>query len=668
MCGFAGFILPEKVFDDSGLPALRRMTAAIVHRGPDAEGHWADGTRGVALGHRRLSILDLSPAGAQPMQSTCGRYVIVFNGEIYNHLALRAALVADDADCVWRGHSDTETLLAAFAAWGVEATLRKSFGMFALAVWDRAEEVLMLARDRMGEKPLYYAKVGGGWAFGSELRALMPAPGFVARIDRRSVEDYLAYGYVPDSRSILAGVGKVPPGQILRICGRTRTARCDGYELFEELALDRGRSQRGGTDKDFEMLSRDMETLLGDVVEEQMISDVPLGCFLSGGIDSSLVASLMQSRRSKPIQTFSIGFDVDRFNEAPHAARVARHLGTEHTEFPVSEDDALSLVPQLAEIYDEPFADSSQIPTTLLCRAARRAVTVALTGDGGDEVFGGYNRHVTVPRLWSALSRIPQAIRGPLGHGLGKLTALGVGENALLRAAARKSGLPVTTIDKLSRLGPTLGEAKNYRDLYGGLVRTFQNPAVHLTGGSPTYRVPGGAAFSALPAGEWAMAMDSISYLPGDILVKVDRAAMSASLETRTPFLDARVIRAAWTLPFDALVRGRQGKFILRDILHRYVPRDIIDRPKQGFAVPLDRWLRGALRPWAQNLLDRADLFAAVGLREAGIKALWAAHLQEKANHGQQVWTILMLLLWIDHLGPDRLLPADPGYDDLEPC
>ncbi len=326
----------------------------------------------------------------------------------------------------------------------------------------------------------------------------MRAPGFVARIDRGSVEDYLAYGYVPDGRSILAGVGKVPPGQILRICGRTRTVKCHGYELFEELALDRGRSRRSGTEKSFETLSSEMEALLGDVIEEQMISDVPLGCFLSGGIDSSLVASLMQSRRHKPIQTFSIGFDVDRFNEAPHAARVARHLGTEHTEFPVSEDDALSLVPQLAEIYDEPFADSSQIPTALLCREARRAVTVALTGDGGDEVFGGYNRHVTVPRLWRALSRIPKTIRGPLGHGLGKLTTLGVGENAVLRSAVRKSGLPVTTIDKLARLGPTLGQARNYRDLYGGLVRTFQDPAVHLTDGAPTCRVPEGVAFSAL--------------------------------------------------------------------------------------------------------------------------------------------------------------------------
>ncbi len=657
MCGIAGIL----AFGAHGSALnsediLRAMADTLAHRGPDAEGVWVDAELGIGLAHRRLAVLDLSEAGAQPMHSACGRYVIAFNGEIYNHRTIRADLTAAGAAPAWRGHSDTETLLAAIAAWGVEKALRGTYGMFALALWDRREEALILARDRMGEKPLYVARCDGSWAFGSELKALRAAPGFRPKLDRGAVAAFLAVGYVPEGQCIYEGVSKVPPGCFVRIERGARTQAVHAYHVFDDIAAEalQGRpSSRGG---EHPTVVREMEETLSGVIDEQMLSDVPLGCFLSGGIDSSLVAALMQAQRETRVRTFSIGFDVAHLNEAPHAAEVARHLGTEHSEFILSEEDALGVVPDLPRIYDEPFSDSSQIPTTLLCREARRAVTVALTGDGGDEVFGGYNRHVLGPRLLRRARRLPRWLLragARTGAGVERLTIRN--DDTVFRRLAEALGLPVTTIGKLARLGPALAESGDIPALYQRLIRTFENPAEILMSPDPSgIRVsPPASGFPHLGGAEWMMAMDSVGYLPGDILVKVDRAAMSASLETRAPFLDARVVAAAWRLPPDARIRGRMGKAILRDILERHVPRAITDRPKQGFAVPLDRWLRGALRSWADRLLGDEECLALAGLDARALANLWQQHLAGEANHGQKLWAVLMLLAWLEENAED---------------
>ena len=618
------------------------MADTMRHRGPDGVGIWADPEAGVALGHRRLSIIDLSPAGTQPMMSPCGRYVIAFNGEIYNHLTLREDLETIGAVPSWKGTSDTETLLAAATHWGLQEALQRAHGMFALALWDRQAQQLHLARDRMGEKPLYLARLPEGWAFGSELKALLAVPGFKARLCRDAVASYLSYGYVPDTQCIFQNVRKVQPGHVTSLSLIDATDKTQPFETFRDL-LDGGLTSRSPNNP--ESLDH-LETTLGQVVEEQMLSDVPLGCFLSGGVDSSLIAALMQSRSVQSIRTFAIGFSEARFNEAPHAAAVARHLGTDHTEFILSEEDALGVISDLPEIYDEPFADSSQIPTILLCREARKAVTVALTGDGGDEVFGGYNRHVIGPKLLSRIQRVPRGLRRSAGHLVSACNSAITPEDGWLRRSASKMRLPVTALDKAVKLAPHLGEINDLPALYQHFTRGLHNPE-HLmldaAGASPlepSFPVEGA---------EWMMAMDSITYLPGDILVKVDRAAMAASLETRAPFLDGRVVTAAWGLPLAMKIANGKGKQVLRSILDRYVPRDLIERPKQGFAIPLDRWLRGDLRSWAQPLLSDDELFDLAGLDPAAVRELWARHQNGSANNGTKLWTILMLLDWLTH-------------------
>jgi asparagine synthase (glutamine-hydrolysing) len=622
------------------------MADTLRHRGPDDAGVWADPEAGVALGHRRLSIVDLSAAGAQPMISPCGRYVIAFNGEIYNHLTMRDDLAHVGAAPVWRGSSDTETLLAAVSHWGLQDALRRAFGMFALGLWDRQTRQLHFARDRMGEKPLYLARLSDGWAFGSELKALLAVPNFEARLCRDAVSAYLTYGYVPDTKCIFENVHKVQPGHVSSVSLAAIAPVSQPYETFEALlegpqARDAA-SQSEGLDG--------LETTLSNVIEEQLLSDVPLGCFLSGGVDSSLVAALMQSRSAQPIRTFAIGFNDARFDEAPHAAAVARHLGTEHTEFILSEQDALEVITDLPKIYDEPFADSSQIPTVLLCREARNSVTVALTGDGGDEIFGGYNRHVIGPRLLARLQRVPCGLRRSAGWVVSALAPAITPENGWPRRVASRMRLPVTALDKAAKLAPHLGEINNLQDLYQHFTRGIHNPEDFMWYAS-TVR----ASEPAFPVGgaEWMMAMDSVTYLPGDILVKVDRAAMAASLETRAPFLDARVVTAAWELPLELKIADGKGKQALRSILDRYVPRDLIERPKQGFAIPLDRWLRGALRQWGESLLCDEDLVDLAGLKRTAIHKLWKLHQSGNANNGTQLWTILVLLDWLRHYRHD---------------
>lgn len=652
MCGLAGFVSFAPFGDPAQAgAALARMTLAIAHRGPDGEGHWLDAEQGVALGHRRLAILDLSPAGAQPMHSACGRFVLAFNGEIYNHLALRHRLESAGDAPDWRGHSDSETLLAMIARHGLDHALREACGMFAIALWDRQDRCLSLARDRMGEKPLYLMRPAAGqagWRFGSELRALLACPGPAPAIDPVAVRAYLRLGHVPDHLCILQGVEKILPGAIVTLRAG-QPPRQHRYDQSEALFGQAG----AGTDQaDPEQASARLETVLREVVGEHMLSDVPLGCFLSGGVDSSLVAALMQAGSDRQIHSFSIGFDDPRFNEAPHAAAVARHLGTAHTEFMLRQDDALALIPDLPAIYDEPFADSSQIPTTLLCRAARAHVSVALTGDGGDEVFGGYNRHIRGPALWSKLRRIPGPLRPLAAGSVRGITRLGLRHEAAMRRAMRALGLPLTTLDNLPRLARVLEGAGDAEAFYQSFVSVMERPEEVLADKTPRACPPDPRARSpqdmgqGLSMAEWMMARDSTGYLPGDILVKVDRAAMSVALETRAPFLDVRVMAEARRSPTTAHVDARSGKKLLRAVLYRHVPQALIERPKQGFAMPLDDWLRGALQGWGAALIEDAELAATLGLDARALQGLWDAHQSRRAHHGREIWTLLMLMLW----------------------
>lgn len=641
MCGICGILSSES---DASLAGIARtMADTLRHRGPDDAGVWADSDVGVALGHRRLSIVDLSSAGAQPMASHCGRYIIAFNGEIYNHLTMRDDLEQVGGGLEWCGSSDTETLLAAISQWGLQNALKRAYGMFALALWDRRSLQLHFARDRIGEKPLYLARLCDGWAFGSELKALLTVPNFEARLCPDAVAAYLAYGYVPETQCIFQHVQKVRPGHVSTVSLDAIAPETNPYETFGDLvgtAIER-RDSDGQSDG-----LAGLESILGDVVEEQMMSDVPLGCFLSGGVDSSLVAALMQSRGAKPIHTFAVGFDEKRFNEAPYAAAVARHLGTEHIEFILSEQDALSMVAYLPKIYDEPFADPSQIPTALLCHEARRYVKVALTGDGGDEVFGGYNRYVIGPQLLSRLQRVPRNIRRSAGWVASVCAPAITAENGWPRRFASKMRLPVTALDKAIKLAPHMGDINDLPSLYEHFTRGIHNPEEFTRSATKVTSLE-----QAFPVGgaEWMMAMDSVSYLPSDILVKVDRASMATSLETRAPFLDARVIRAAWELPTLTKIANGQGKQALRSILYRHVPRDLIERPKQGFAIPLDRWLRGALRGWGEELLYDDALVDLAGLEPIVIRELWRLHKSGRANNGTKLWTILILLDWVRH-------------------
>ncbi len=645
MCGLAGFVTLRPFKDaEQARHKLQTMTRSIAHRGPDAEGYWLDDTQGVALGHRRLSILDLSPSGAQPMQSTCGRYVFAFNGEIYNHQSLRLDLMDVAPGLMWNGHSDTETLLVAIAEWGLERALEKAFGMFAFALWDRQDRVLSLARDRIGEKPLYFARQGGGWVFGSELRALR-AGGLTAQIDQPALASYLQLGYVPDHLCILEGVQKVMPGSIIHL-----RAEAEPEKLrYASIEAQFGQSPKI-TDSG-EAVTR-LESVLGEVVNDQMISDVPLGCFLSGGVDSSLVASLMQAGSDRQIRTFSIGFEDARFNEAPHAAAVAKHLGTNHTEFILKEDDALAIVADLPRIYDEPFADSSQIPTTLLCRSARKYVTVALSGDGGDEVFGGYNRHVRGPKLWEQITRLPWILRH-VGAGAVDGAAQWVSRSGRIsRYATTALRLPLTTLENLPKLAAALRSAGNAEDFYQTFISTGQGLQNTLLEPAPPYPAdPRALDLAGLEMAEWIMARDMTGYLPGDILVKVDRAAMSVGLETRAPFLDARVANVARQIPIGLHVDGRKGKKLLRELLYRHVSQALIERPKQGFAMPLDDWLRGALQAWGAELLSDQELVAGLGLNGDVIEKLWIRHQDRRINAGKELWTLLMLLLWARETG-----------------
>ena len=642
MCGFTGF-WQHGPANDALAPVAQSMADCIVHRGPDDSGVWVDDVSGLALAHRRLSIVDLSAAGHQPMLSASGRYVLAYNGEVYNHLELREALGAENAAPPWRGHSDTETLLACIEAWGVEATLGRSKGMFAFALWDRQEHTLVLARDRAGEKPLYYGWQGDVFLFGSELKALRAHPAFNAPVDRGALVLFLRHNYVPAPYSIHQGISKLPPGTWLEIRQGQRETTPQAYWSLAQVA-ERSMADpfKGGDSEAVDEVAR----LMGNAVAGQQVADVPLGALLSGGIDSSLITSLMQAQSTRPIRTFTIGFEDKTYDEATHARAVAAHLGTEHTELRLSANDALGLIPLLPSMYDEPFADSSQLPTHLVMKLARQHVTVALSGDAGDEFFGGYNRYFLGPKTWDRLGWMPKPVRRALGASMTAVPAQTI--NRLAGPLARSFGVAQPG-DKAHKLGRRLRHVDGIDDLYVSLVTEWPDAEDMVVGGSVPPNVldsrerwPGLAD----PVARM-MALDGMTYMPDDILVKVDRASMAVSLETRAPFLDRDVMEFAWRLPMHMKLRDGKGKWILRQLLDRHVPRALIERPKMGFGIPLDDWLRGPLREWAGDLLAEDRLRREGYLRPEPITRTWLAHLRGEGSFGYRLWSVLMFQAWL---------------------
>lgn len=654
MCGIAGFWdVAHRHRGDDGLAALRRMTFAIRHRGPDDEGHFYDRPADLALGFRRLSILDLSQEGHQPMASPSGRYVIVFNGEVYNHARLRPEL--EKAGFAFRGHSDTEVMLASIEHWGLEGAIERFIGMFAFALWDKAERTLRLVRDRLGIKPLYYGWVGGQFVFASELKVITALPNFDNPIDRDVLCLLLRHSYIPAPYSIYQNIYKLMPGTLLRVDAKLANAATSAAALAantttywsarntaESAIL--ARSDLSDAEAVFEL-----DKLLRDAVALRMEADVPLGAFLSGGVDSSTVVALMQAQSSRPVQTFSIGFHEDAYDEAQHARAVARHLGTDHNELYVTAQDALDVVPQLPAMFDEPFSDSSQIPTYLVSKMARRKVTVSLSGDGGDELFAGYNRYVLGVRLRHWMNRAPHGVRYAAA--------------SLLRANDRWFGMALERVmpvlpahlqlknprNKIAVLADML-DARSDDERYRYVMSHWRDPArIVLHGSEPPAALTGSELGSATAAPiERMMYADLVSYLPDDILAKVDRASMAVSLEARVPLLDHRVVEFAWRIPLAQKVRAGRGKWLLRQVLYKYVPKVLVERPKMGFGVPIEHWLRGPLRDWGEALLDERRLNQEGYFEPAPIRAMWEGHVTGRLNEHYRLWDVLMFQAWLD--------------------
>ena len=660
MCGLVGF-LGGPGNQAEGEALLRRMAGTLSHRGPDDAGVWLDAAQGIGFGHRRLAIVDLSAAGHQPMASPTGRYVLAFNGEIYNHLALREELEAAGRAPAWRGHSDTESLLAGFDAWGIRATVERTIGMFAIGVWDRERRTLTLARDRLGEKPLYFGRFGSGnqavLMFGSELKALRAHPAFRAEVDRDALSSYLRHMAVPGPSSIYRGVHKLQPGTLLTLGRDDPIPEAETYWSAIDVA-ERGVASplRVGPEEAVDALS----ALLKDAIGRQMMADVPLGAFLSGGIDSTTIVSLMQAQASRPVKTFTIGFDEEGHNEAEHAKAIAAHLGTEHTELYVDAAQAQAVIPLLPTIYDEPFADSSQIPTYLVSRLAKQHVTVSLSGDAGDELFGGYTRYQFTAGLWKNLSRIPEPLR--------RMTSRGVTQLSSSRLDALANWLPGKARwshpgDKLLK-GAALLPSRSLAELYLGMVSCWKNPGDIVLGAGDARTLLNGPELPLKGLGdvERMMVLDTLTYLPDDILAKVDRAAMAVSLESRVPFLDHRVVEFAWSLPLDYKIRRDHGelvsKWALRQVLYRHVPRALIDRPKMGFGVPVGEWLRGPLKEWAEELLSESRLRREGFFDPAPIRRQWAEHLSGHRNWQHSLWCVLMFQAWHEH----QSASASPSY------
>ena len=631
MCGLAGLFDPARRHDEGALREIAaRMGRTLAHRGPDDQDQWADASSGIGLAHQRLSIVDLSTCGRQPMTSASGRQVLVFNGEIYNHADLRRELAS--AGTHFRGHADTETLVEAIDRWGLSATLARANGMFALAVWDVTERRLLLARDRLGIKPLYYGWLGDQFVFGSELKALVAHPEFNASIDRDALCSFLQHSYVAGPHSIYRGIHKLLPGHWLSVGANASPGgqlESTAYWSVKQV-VERGESEPfAGTAAD---AVDQLDQLLASAVRLRQMSDVPLGAFLSGGIDSSTVVALMQRQLDRPARTFAIGFEEKKYNEANYARRVAEHLGTEHTELCVSADHAREVIPRLPALYDEPFADSSQIPMFLVSQLARQHVTVALSGDGGDELFGGYDRYAFIARLWRRIGWLPAAARQALAPLLGVVGRLPGGYARKFHTLANMIGSP------------------SGRHLYRDAHTHWKDPAsIVIDGGLPQ------SAFDRCD--QWArrdslieelMAIDTQTYLPDDILTKVDRASMGVGLEARVPLLDHRVVEFAWSLPLEFKVRDGESKWLLRQVLDRYVPRPLIDRPKVGFVVPIDPWLLGPLRDWAEELLVDSRLARDGFFHALPIRTKWQQHLAGTHDWHYYLWDILMFQAWHD--------------------
>jgi asparagine synthase (glutamine-hydrolysing) len=652
VCGIAGLLDPAASTSADRLGALAStMASSLEHRGPDDSGLWVDADAGVALGYRRLAVIDLGPGGAQPMVSSGGRWVLVYNGEIYNHPELRRRL--ESAGTRFRSQSDTEVVVAAVERWGVDRAIDACEGMFAAALWDRRDRQLHLLRDRFGEKPLYYGWVGTVFGFGSELKAMCTLPGFTAELDREAVARYLRYNCIPAPDTVWRGIRKLLPGHLVTLTGDLTPGVLPEQRCYWSAADAVARArQHPLTVSDAEMTDR-LETVLSDAVAARMVADVPVGAFLSGGIDSSTIVALMQRHASGPVRTFTVGFADRSFDESSEAAAVAAYLGTDHTAVQVGDAEAVEVITQLPDIWDEPFADVSQIPTYLVSSVARREVTVSLSGDGGDELFAGYNRHAWLERVWGRSAVVPAGARRTAGAALGRIPP------AVVERAARATRFlpvgwqvrnPSTKVAKLARVLAASGPEDAYRaltthwaDATSVVLGNEYRDTADERDGSP---VSGGGIT------EQMLWLDLVGYLPDDILVKLDRAAMAVSLEARVPFLDRRLLDLAWSLPLDAKLRGGQTKWLLRQVLERHVPAELVERPKMGFGLPIGLWLRGELAPWAEHLLDERRLREQGLLDPLPIRRAWDLHRSGRRDLGYELWDVLVLQSWIDRWMP----------------
>lgn len=663
MCGITGFFDSSCRAGNNELKSIAtNMTNTLSHRGPDDAGVWVDAEVGLALGHRRLSIVDLSPAGHQPMPSASDRYLIVFNGEIYNHAELRKEIEAASSRLThnslpvnWRGHSDTEVILAAIEKWGLENTVKRFTGMFAFALWDRQSGILHLVRDRIGEKPLYYGWAGHTFLFGSELKALKAHPAWQGEINRDAVALFLRHNYIPAPYSIYKGIRKLLPGTIMNIEVKGKGLKVKGdriqhkpYWQLKDIAENGIQNPFDGSETE---AIDNLDRLLRAAVSKQMVAEVPIGAFLSGGIDSSTVVALMQAQSIRPVKTFTIGFNEPGYNEAKDAKAVARHLGTEHTELYISHQAAMDVIPKLPTLYDEPFSDSSQIPTFLVSKMARQHVTVSLSGDAGDELFGGYNRYFWGRDIWNKTQIIPRQFRSLIARAITSVSPQKLDQLtkvfSYLMPAELKSGRAGEKLHKLAKIL----DKDSPESLYRELLSHWKNPAsVVINSREPETVITDSAQWASLPDfTQRMMYLDSMSYLPDDILVKVDRAAMGVSLETRVPFLDHNVIEFAWRLPLSMKLRNGNGKWIMRQVLCKYVPVELVDRPKMGFGVPLDKWLRGPLREWAESLLEEKRLVSEGFFKPQPIRQKWTEHLSGKRNWQYHLWDVLIFQQWLEN-------------------
>jgi asparagine synthase (glutamine-hydrolysing) len=649
MCGFAGFMPSQELKPKSSL-IIKEMIEAIHHRGPDGNGSWqaTDGT--ISLGHKRLAIVDLSNAGHQPMRSYDNHFTIVFNGEIYNHLELREKLSTSlNKNFVWQGSSDTETLLTAITEWGLEAALKRSVGMFAFALWDHKNEKLILARDRMGEKPLYFGKTNDSFIFSSELKSITQFPNFNNQVSKRGLREYLKYNYIPAPWSIYDGIFKLIPGSYA-IVTKDHQIKFKNFWSIEDI-FSKGKKEPF---KNYDEAIQSIEKSLTEAISLQMLADVPLGAFLSGGIDSSTIAAIMQSQSNDPIKTFTIAFEDPSYNEAPFAREIAKYLGTDHQEVLVTDNEAKEIIPKLSTMYDEPFADSSQIPTHLVCKAARQHVTVALSGDAADELFGGYNRYTWTPIIWNKFSWMPFMMRRILGKIIQfvppSLVNLFEGWVNLLLPEKKKMK---RSSDKFHKIGSSLEFSKTLSEFCHHFALVWQNPdeIINMKNSEDIYSdLSQNKTQNYIAQDEISQMMfdDLIAYLPDDILCKVDRAAMSVSLETRVPFLDHRLVEISSRVPLSMKIRSSQGKYILREILYKYIPPELIDRPKAGFAIPVGEWIKGPLREWAEKLLDPIRIKKEGFFNVQQIQKMWRQHQSGTHDWTTKLWGILIFQSWLE--------------------